>query len=52
MVKKTSGMPTLYLKHKGLFNHPQFVKAIQYWFERNGYKFTAGKFKLKPTDAE
>ncbi len=52
MVKKTIPMPVTYLKHRGLFSHPQLVKGIQKWFHDQNYTFSAGKYKLKPNEAE
>ena len=52
MARDTRGMPILYIKHRGMFNHSQLVKGIQKWFEDNNYVFHAGKFKLKPNEAE
>ncbi len=45
-------LPPMYLKHRGLFNHSKFIKAIQDWYIGNGYKFHAPKFKLKASEAE
>jgi hypothetical protein len=44
--------PTLYLKHKGTFNHKLLVSSIQKWFDDNSYKFHAPKYKLKADEAE
>lgn len=45
-------LPTMFLKHRGLFNHGKFVKDIQHWYISNGYKFHAPKYKLKASEAE
>ena len=52
MAETSYSLPTLYLKHRGLFNHSAFVQAIQQWYIDNGYKYTPGKFKLKANEAE
>ena len=52
MTKRTEGMPIIYLKHRGLFNHAELVKGMQQWFVENNYKFHAPKYKLKANEAE
>ncbi len=52
MTKKTERMPVTYVKHRGVFSHQQLVKGIQHWFGENKYTFHAGKYKVKPNEAE
>jgi hypothetical protein len=52
MADATDEAPTLYLKHKGTFNHKLLVRTIQDWFTDNRYKFHASKYKLKADEAE
>lgn len=52
MVETKMRMPTIFLKHRGLFNHAELVKGIQQWFVDNNYKFHAPKYKLKASEAE
>jgi hypothetical protein len=50
--KPSMTMPTMYVKHRGLFDHKAFVKCIQDWFVDNKYEFHMGKYKLKAAEAE
>jgi hypothetical protein len=52
MAQGTEQMPTLYLKHRGMFSHSGFVRAIQNWFTENSYRFHPNKYKLKSNEAE
>jgi hypothetical protein len=45
-------MPTMFLKHRGLFSHAKLVQGIQKWFVENQYRFHAPKYKLKANEAE
>ncbi len=52
MAEPSDKSPTLYLKHKGTFNHKELMQAIQKWFVDNRYKFHAPKYKVKADEAE
>ncbi len=51
-MQKPDVMPTMYLKHRGMFDHQKLVHGIQDWFVDNGYKFHAPKYKVKASEAE
>ena len=52
MAEPKNQMPTLYLKHRGMFSQSGFVQSIQHWFTENSYRFHPNKYKLKSNESE